>query len=116
MTFLELSGALSLEGPFLECVYATHLLLKGKRVVERSMTGGVQHDILVEDADGFEFYELTGQERIDRDKVARFRDTINQLADYLKKEGGGKRLVREYFISMTAEDAWSDDAKKSWNN
>jgi len=112
VTFVELSGALSLEGPFLECVYATYLLLKGKRVVERSMTGGVQHDVLVEDADGFEFYELTGQERIDWDKVARFRDAINQLADYLKKEDGGKRLVRAYFISMTAEDAWSEDAKK----
>jgi hypothetical protein len=113
---IELSGALSLEGslegPFLECVYAAHLLLKGKRVVERSMTGGVQHDVLVEDAVGFEFYELTGQASIERDKVARFRDAINQLADYLKKEGGGRRLVRAYFVSMTAEEAWSEDAKK----
>jgi hypothetical protein len=105
-------GALSLEGPFLECVYATYLLLRGKRVVERSITGGVQHDILVEDADGFEFYELTGQARIDWDKIARFRDSINHLADYFRKEGGGKSLVRAYFISMTAEDAWSEDAKR----
>jgi hypothetical protein len=107
---VELSGALSLEGPFLECVYAGYLLLMGKNVLERTRTGGIQHDILVDDVDGFEFYELTGQASIDWNKVARFRDTINQLAHYLKREEGGKQLVRSYFVSMSANDAWSGAA------
>ena len=107
---IELMGSLILQGPFLEQVWAVHLMTLGKNVVRRKSTYGVHHDILVEDYDGYEVYECTGQETVTVEKVHYFREMINDLIDRIKRFEEEKKLVRAFFVSMCSEDSWSPEA------
>ena len=108
---IEFDGALILQGPFLEQVWAVHLMTTGKKVVARTSTYGVHHDILVEDYDGYELYECTGQEEITKEKINYFRATINDLLDVTKRfDRSDKKLVRAFFISMCSNQSWTSDA------
>ena len=84
--------------------------LSEKNVVRRKSTYGVHHDILVEDYDGYEVYECTGQETITVEKVHYFREMINGLIDRIKRFEEEKKLVRAFFVSMCSEDSWSPEA------
>jgi len=83
---IEFDGSLILQGPFLEQVWAVHLMAQGKKVVAKTSTYSVHYDIPVEDYDGYEVYECTGQETITPEKVYYFREMINDLIDILAKE------------------------------
>jgi len=109
---IELDGSLILQGPFLEQVWAVHLMAQGKKIVARTSTYGVHHDILVEGYDGYEVYECTGQELITPEKVHYFREMINDLIDILAREekDGGRKLVRAYFVSMCSDNSWVPEA------
>ena len=108
---IEFDGALILQGPFLEQVWAVHLMTMGKKVVAKTSTYGVHHDILVEDYDGYELYECTGQEEIIKEKINYFRATINDLLDVTKRfDRNDKKLVRASFVSMCSNDSWTPEA------
>ena len=107
----ELEGAISLEGPLLESVFAVHLILNGHNVVSRSSSYGVEHDILVDEYDGYVFYECTGQQEITVEKIDRFRFDAIKLAEVLKKNEG-KPLKKAVFVAAVADDAWSSKAKE----
>jgi hypothetical protein len=50
--WVEMDGALRLEGAFLERVFAAYALSKGLRVIPRAVTEGKQHDVLLEQYNG----------------------------------------------------------------
>ena len=68
VTYIQLEGALLLEGPFLEQIMAAYLLRSGDNVLPRIETRGILHDILVKTYNGYIVYECTGQREITEKK------------------------------------------------
>ena len=113
--YIELKGSMILEGPFLEQVMAAYLLSKGKKVVPRLETGGIQHDILVETYEGFIVYECTGQREIREDKIDKFHSDVLYLHSVLTKLEG-KGIIEAVFVAAVNDDAWDPSAKVALNS
>jgi len=109
---IEFEGALSLEGPLLESLYAAYLMKTGHELVNAVETRGVQHDILEKTYDGYIFYECTGQELITEGKINRFLDDIFKLDEVLR-EAYDKGLVKAVFVAAVTDDGWQENAKKA---
>ena len=109
---IEFEGALSLEGPLLESLYAAFLMKMGHKIVKAIETRGVQHDILERADDGFIFYECTGQELITERKIDRFLNDIFKLDEVLR-EAYDKGLVKAVFVAAVTDDGWRENAKKA---
>jgi len=85
---VEMDGVISLEGPILESIFGTYLLLKNYNVIPRNESYGIEHDALVLDFDDKNIiYECTGQENITPEKLDDFYERTITLHERLKKNG-----------------------------
>jgi hypothetical protein len=109
---VKFEGRLLLEGPFLEHVVAALLLKEGRDVVPSLNTGGILHDVLIEDHDGYIFFECTGQREIRDDKIDKFYKDVLDLDDTLKRLKG-KGVKEAVFVACTTEEAWHSSAKEA---
>ncbi|MCL0099224.1 hypothetical protein M1O16_05280 [Dehalococcoidia bacterium] len=80
-------GSITLEGPFLEQVWAAYLLSQGKEVVARYDTLGTHHDVLVKSYDSHILYECTGQAEMTSEKIDRLQSDAFDLAKKLSMLG-----------------------------
>ncbi len=111
--YIEMGGALRLEGVFLESIVAAYLLTKGEEIVPSPETRGIQHDVLVKRVDGFIFYECTGLSEISSQKIHRFSDDVRELNKRLQ-ESEKKGLTAAYFVAAVHENAWTSEAKDAF--
>jgi hypothetical protein len=108
---VEMEGALRLEGAFLEKVFAAHALSRGLRVIPRPETEGKQHDVLLEQYNGFIYCECTGLAEITGSKIERFYSDTIELHDKVSKKYG-KGVLEAWFIAASMEDAWTTEASE----
>lgn len=125
---ITMSGGITLEGPFLEQVWAAYLVKEGHGVaVRRGHGGDVQwgaglapkyetlgshHDVLLQGYDGScTLYECTGQAQMPGDKIKKFAEDVRGLAAVLPLAGHG-RLTRAVLVSASQESTWAGEARE----
>ncbi|MCP8321128.1 MAG: hypothetical protein H3Z52_09350 [archaeon] len=84
---IMLKDSISLEGPFLEMIWAAYQMMNGRKVVPRYETLGTHHDVLVQSYDHSILYECTGQSPMTQEKINRLRNDAFDLADRIGKMG-----------------------------
>jgi len=110
---VEMDGVLSLEGPILESIFGTYLLLKNYSVIPRNESYGIEHDALVLDFDDkYIIYECTGQENITPEKLDDFYERTITLHERLKKMEN-KEIKKAIFISAVNDDSWNEKSKNA---
>lgn len=114
-TDIKLVNSISLEGPFLEKVWAAYQLMNYREVVPRYETLGTHHDVLVKLSSHHILYECTGQYPMTRDKINRLRNDAFDLADRLTRlnEPPLKEVV---LVSSCLRNAWSEDVRGTFEN
>lgn len=110
-----LDGFNTLEGPFLEKIWAAYLLKKGKNVVERYETGGYHHDVLVNEYSQSILYECTGQKEMTEEKINKLRADTFKIAKEMEKEGDPP-LKKVVLISATARNSWREKVIETFRN
>lgn len=110
-----LDGFNTLEGPFLEKVWAAYLLKMGKNVVERYETGGYHHDVLVNEYSQSILYECTGQKEMSEEKINKLRADTFKIAKAIEKTGEPP-LKKVVLISATARNSWKDRVRETFKN
>ena len=110
---IVLDGFITLEGRFLEKLWAAYLMSKGERVCERCESGGYHHDVLTQTYYST-LYECTGQKHMTSDKINKLVNDAAQIKDALLKEGEPP-LKKVKLVSCLNRDSWSDEAKKTFD-
>ena len=110
-----LNGFNTLEGPFLEKIWAAYLLKIGKNVVERYETGGYHHDVLVKEYSQSILYECTGQKEMTEQKINKLRADTFKIAKEIEKMGEPP-LKKVILVSATARNSWKPKVIETFNN
>jgi hypothetical protein len=111
--WVEMDGALRLEGAFLEKVFAAYAISKGLKVIPRPATEGKQHDVLLDQYNGYIHCECTGLAEITGSKVERFLNDTMELHDRLSRKHG-RGVVEAWFIVASHENAWTAEAAEEF--
>jgi hypothetical protein len=111
--WVEMDGALRLEGAFLEKVFAAYAISKGLKVIPRPTTEGKQHDVLLDQYNGYIHCECTGLAEITGSKVERFLNDTMELHDRLSRKHG-RGVVEAWFIVASHENAWTAEAAEEF--
>lgn len=111
---IVLDGFITLEGRFLEKLWAAYLMSKGETVCERYETGGIHHDVLTQSYDSHTLYECTGQERFTAEKINRLRRDALLIKQEINKETASRPLKKVVLISSTNRNLRDNEAKATF--
>lgn len=108
-----LEGKMTIEGPFLEKLWAAFQISKFRRVVPRYETLGTHHDLLVTNTENSTVYECTGQAEMTEKKIHKFVNDVQQLQDRLEK-AGEPPLKEAILVSTTLRSGWANGVKQTF--
>jgi hypothetical protein len=110
---IVLDGFITLEGRFLEKLWAAYLFNKGEKVCERYETGGFHHDVLTQGYDST-LYECTGQKEITTAKIDKLVNDASQIKDAIQKEGEQPLKSVKLVVSLN-RNSWGEGARKTFD-
>ena len=108
-----MDGFITLEGRFLEKLWAAYLFSKGEKVCKRYETGGFHHDVLTQDHDST-LYECTGQKEMTNAKINRLVNDASQIKDAIQKEGE-QPLTSVKLVASLSRNSWGNGTRKTFD-
>jgi hypothetical protein len=110
---IVLDGFITLEGRFLEKLWAAYLMTQYKTVRERLETGGYHHDILFSDGVTSTLCECTGQQQMTPQKIEKLGRDAFLIRDAIRNEGETP-LKKVILIAALNRNSWSKEVSETF--